>query len=340
MGKRREASGYSLVIGVDKPAGMTSHDVVDRIRRIYGERRVGHTGTLDPAATGALAVCVGPATRLDRFLVGHRKEYEFTVVFGAATDTDDAQGRVIEQLPVPVSVGNEAAVRAYLDSQLGTQQQRPPAYSAIKVNGKKSYAEARRGNVIELALRPIEIYKLDLVGLEQTEDTVSWRVRAEVSAGTYVRSIARDAGLAFGTCAHVGSLRRLRSGSLAVEDCLTLDEIERNPHTSALDPLTLLNRRILFAGDGQANDVAHGRPLVIDNRQLVAFDAHTIGAYNSSCTSGFFLDETPVFAGEQIGIVADNKLIAIYEYDASRAVFKSACGFATGVNRGFDIYRR
>ena len=98
MGKRREASGYSLVIGVDKPAGMTSHDVVDRIRRIYGERRVGHTGTLDPAATGALAVCVGPATRLDRFLVGHRKEYEFTVVFGAATDTDDAQGRVFRCL--------------------------------------------------------------------------------------------------------------------------------------------------------------------------------------------------------------------------------------------------
>ena len=136
MALKRGASGLSLVVGVDKPSGMTSHDVVNACRRIFGERRVGHTGTLDPLATGVLPICIGPATRLDQYLVGHDKTYQARISFGASTDTCDALGAIVERAPVPSTVGEKRVARACLADMVGWQMQIPPAYSAIKVNGK------------------------------------------------------------------------------------------------------------------------------------------------------------------------------------------------------------
>ena len=140
---KRGESGLSLVIGVDKPSGMTSHDVVNRCRRIFGEKRVGHTGTLDPLASGVLPICIGPAARLGAYLTGHDKAYRATIAFGVGTDTDDCEGAVTRTAPVPVEVGDRAFAEQFVAQMVGPQKQLPPAYSAIKVNGKKSYSTMR-----------------------------------------------------------------------------------------------------------------------------------------------------------------------------------------------------
>ena len=258
---KRGSSGLSLVVGIDKPGGMTSHDVVDRVRRVFRERRCGHMGTLDPAATGALAVCVGPATRLNAYMTAHDKEYEFTVVFGAATDTDDAQGQVTNTMPVPSSVADASFAEERVLELIGPCKQVPPAYSAIKVEGRKAYAEARRGNAIDLAPRDVTIYDARLVAIEDVDGTVAWRVWARVSAGTYVRSIARDLGHSLGTCAHVGQLRRLSAGLLRVEDCVGLDVLKADPFGALLDPVRLLGFRFAFLDEREKRKVECGNPL-------------------------------------------------------------------------------
>ena len=142
---KRGQSGLSLIIGIDKPQGMSSHDAVNRIRRMFGERRVGHMGTLDPLATGVLAVCVGPASRLDAYLTNHDKTYEARIAFGAQTDTDDAAGEVIRQAAVASELSDATFAQEYLASIVGPRMQMPPAYSAIKKDGVKAYEAARRG---------------------------------------------------------------------------------------------------------------------------------------------------------------------------------------------------
>ena len=148
---KRGESGLSLVVGVDKPSGMTSHDVVNRCRRIFGEKRVGHTGTLDPLASGVLPICIGPATRLGAYLTGHDKAYRATIAFGVGTDTDDCEGTVTRTGEAPVEAGDRSFAEQAVEQMLGPQKQMPPAYSAIKVNGKKSYEAAREGHIIELS---------------------------------------------------------------------------------------------------------------------------------------------------------------------------------------------
>lgn len=164
---KRGLSGLSLVVGVNKPAGMSSHDVVNRCRSIFGERRVGHTGTLDPMATGVLPICVGPATRLGAYLTGHDKRYRVSIAFGAGTDTDDAAGTVVRTGEVPDRVLDPEFAAAFVASLVGRRKQMPPAYSAIKVNGKKSYEAARAGNIIDLAPRDIEVYDARLLGVHE-----------------------------------------------------------------------------------------------------------------------------------------------------------------------------
>ena len=190
---KRGLSGLSLVVGVNKPAGMSSHDVVNRCRSIFGERRVGHTGTLDPMATGVLPICVGPATRLGAYLTGHDKRYRVSIAFGAGTDTDDAAGTVVRTGEVPDRVLDPEFAAAFVASLVGRRKQMPPAYSAIKVNGKKSYEAARAGNIIDLAPRDIEVYDARLLGVHEGdgEELPSWDVSFEVSKGTYIRSDAR-----------------------------------------------------------------------------------------------------------------------------------------------------
>lgn len=221
---RRGATALSGILAVDKPPGMTSHDVVAAVRRATGERRVGHAGTLDPSATGVLVVLVGPAARLAPYLTAARKAYDARIVFGDETDTDDAEGEVTRTEPVPLALRTEEGSIAHVAALVGTHDQVPPAYSAIKKDGVTAHRAARAGVEMELESRSIEIIDSQLLGVEPGPP-VAWNVSLVVSKGTYIRSIARDLGRELGTAAHLDGLRRTASGSVGTADTVTLDQI-------------------------------------------------------------------------------------------------------------------
>jgi tRNA pseudouridine55 synthase len=349
---KRGQSGLSLVVGIDKPVGMSSHDVVNRCRRIFGEKRVGHTGTLDPAASGVLAICVGPATRLDAYLDSDTKTYTARVVFGQAMDTDDAEGTVIRTAPVPERLHDPAEAQRVLAGIVGPQSQMPPSYSAIKVNGVKGYEAARKGKIIDLKPRPVNILSAEFLGLgEDDAGRLFWDASFTVSKGTYIRSIARDLGASQGTAAHLGALRRTRCGRLDLSDCVTLQALEENPGIGRLDPVRLLGHRVLFATEQQARAVANGGPLPVpasanaaaddpDGLALFAVDASS-GAADAGgclCIGHVRPDLHPLAPGEIISVVSDNKLVALYGFDSQRGQLRSRCVFSQGVSRGSDIY--
>ncbi|MBA3690923.1 MAG: tRNA pseudouridine(55) synthase TruB, partial [Actinobacteria bacterium] len=192
---------------IDKPGGITSHDVIDRVRRSLGTRKVGHAGTLDPMATGLLLVGVGRATRLLRFLADLDKTYEGTARLGVETDTLDAQGEVVRSVDLPATV-TPTAIRAAMASLDGGSMQRPPAYSAVKVGGRRLYEAARAGEVLEAAARPIRVRGFDLVRAAGAD--VDFRVTC--SSGTYVRVLLADVGTILGCGAHLIRLRRTAVG--------------------------------------------------------------------------------------------------------------------------------
>lgn len=257
----RGASGLSGILLVDKPAGMTSHDVVARVRRAAGEKRVGHAGTLDPAATGLLVVLVGPATRLEPYLSSASKSYRATIAFGAATDTDDAEGRIVRQADVPDEVTDHSFAEETLARFLGRSVQMPPAYSAIKVGGVTAHRAARAGAPVELTPRPIEVFEARLLALDAQAKT--WDVEFTVSKGTYIRSLARDIGEAVGSAAHLCALRRTASGALSVETaCALADVTSAGPEAVVecfIDPMAALGDMPLVTAE--ADDVSNGRPI-------------------------------------------------------------------------------
>lgn len=206
---------------IDKPPGITSHDVVATIRAVLGIKKVGHTGTLDPFATGVLPVAIGRCTRLIQFLDERSKVYEATISLGTSMDTGDPTGAVIDTQPVPVLT--EARLAEVLASFEGDRMQRPPAYSAVKVNGKRLYKYAREGTLVKAEPRPIHIQTMALTGF--TERTID--VNITCSRGTYVRVIAEEVAEALGTAGHLGVLRRAASGSFALEHALGFDELSR-----------------------------------------------------------------------------------------------------------------
>lgn len=224
------------VLVCDKPAGMTSHDVVARVRRLAGQRRVGHGGTLDPPATGVLVLALGRATRLLPFLPMEPKRYLATVAFGAETDTLDAAGTVTAT--ADAAGLDEAGVRAAIAGHVGPQQQVPPMVSAVKVAGERLYAKARRGESVERAPRPIIIHELELLDFtagEQPRATIA----VTCSGGTYVRSLAADLGRDLGTLAHLASLRRTAVGSFIEPDARTLAELEELTRSGKLETAVL-----------------------------------------------------------------------------------------------------
>lgn len=258
---RRGATTLAGILAIDKPAGMTSHDVVAQVRRATGEGRVGHAGTLDPAATGLLVVLVGPYTRLEPYLSGAAKDYDAVIAFGAETDTEDAEGEIVEVAPVPDELFESHRAQSALDALLGPQLQTPPAYSAIKVAGRVAHRAARAGEALTLAPRPIEVYAADLLALDPAART--WTVRFRVSKGTYVRSLARDLGRACGTAAHLAGLRRTRSGQLDLADAHSLDsvlQVAAQGRVTSLfaDPLTALGLPVV---EGDAPALAVGSAL-------------------------------------------------------------------------------
>lgn len=206
---------------VDKPAGITSHDVVDRVRRAYGERSVGHLGTLDPFATGLLIVLVGRATRLATFLDIEPKVYEAVISFGSETDTDDATGEVTRSAPPPA----ESDIRAAIVTLTGDIEQVPPAYSAKKVAGKRAYAAARSGEAIELAPASVVVHRWE-VGT-YAAGTLSATITC--GGGTYIRALARDLGRLSGSAAHLAALRRTRIGKFDVGDATPADALAASP---------------------------------------------------------------------------------------------------------------
>lgn len=206
---------------VDKPAGITSHDVVDRVRRAYGERSVGHLGTLDPFATGLLIVLVGRATRLATFLDIEPKAYEAVISFGAETDTDDATGEVTRSAPPPA----EPDVRAAIVTLTGEIEQVPPAYSAKKVAGKRAYAAARSGEALELAPASVVVHGWEIGAF--TGDALTATITC--GGGTYIRALARDLGRFSGSAAHLASLRRTRIGKFDVTDATPADALAASP---------------------------------------------------------------------------------------------------------------
>lgn len=320
-------------MGVDKPAGMTSHDVVNACRRIFGERRVGHTGTLDPLATGALAVCVGPACRLDRFLVGHDKAYCVRVAFGWETTTDDAQGEPTVRKPVRPQVLDEAFARARARALVGAHEQVPPAYSAIKVNGAPVYRAARAGADVELAPRRVEVLSCRLVGLGGDATAAWWDLEVTVSKGTYVRSLARDLGREIDVPAHVAALRRTRAGALPVEECVSLEALAELKEDAAADPVALLGYRFAFADD-QASAVLAGAPVPAGDLDLLELASIEAKDRIPLCMPAFHASPRAPRSGELFALVLENRLRAIYAFDERRGAFVSACGLSIGVRRG------
>jgi tRNA pseudouridine55 synthase len=211
------------VLVVAKPVGPTSHDVVGLVRRLAATKRVGHGGTLDPFAAGVLPVFLGKATQLVEYHLGDRKRYRATVCFGASSTTDDLEGALT---PATGPAPNRTTVEAALAGFLGPIEQRPPAYSAIKVAGRRAYAMARAGEAVELAPRSVTIHALELVAWDDATDGEPIAiVDVDCSAGTYVRSLARDLGAAVGSAAYLGALTRTASGPFALAVAIGLDDI-------------------------------------------------------------------------------------------------------------------
>lgn len=213
---------------VDKPAGITSHDVVQLARRAYGEKSIGHLGTLDPFATGLLMLLLGRSTRLATFIVTEPKIYEATIRFGTETDTDDSTGAPSREAPLPP----EGAVRAAIPGLTGVFSQVPPAYSAKSVNGTRSYSAARKG--LSLDLVPVQIEVAGWEIRDERDDEMD--VVITCGTGTYIRALARDLGRAVSSAAHLAALRRVRAGSFTVSEAVSIDDLRAGP-----PPLLRLN---------------------------------------------------------------------------------------------------
>ncbi|MBQ4146283.1 MAG: tRNA pseudouridine(55) synthase TruB [Clostridia bacterium] len=223
------------VINVNKPKGFTSHDVVAKLRGILSIKKIGHTGTLDPDATGVLPICVGRATKTADMLTATEKEYVAKVILGAETDTQDASGTVLKTAPVNVHV---AEIKEATASFVGDIMQIPPMYSAIKQDGKKLYELARKGQVVERQPRPVTIFELEI--LEINLEKCWFTMRVKCSKGTYIRTLCQDIGEKLGCFAHMGELERTKSGQFSIENSYTLDQIREsmdNGDTSFLTPI-------------------------------------------------------------------------------------------------------
>jgi tRNA pseudouridine55 synthase len=270
------------ILVVDKPIGPTSHDIVGLVRRLAATRRVGHGGTLDPFASGVLPVFLGRATRLVEFHLADRKAYRATVCFGASSTTDDLEG---EMTPAAGPIPSREAVERALPGFIGTISQRPPAYSAIKVGGRRAYAMARAGETIELRHREVTIHALALVTWDDSEpDRPVAVIDVACSAGTYIRALARDLGAAAGTTAYLGALRRTAAGSFGETDAVTMDAVRAataagpagllpllRPIDDGLDrlpPIVLSEVEVDAVAHGQYVKPAAGIPTVADHYRL------------------------------------------------------------------------
>ena len=255
-------TGPGLVV-VDKPAGMTSHDVVARCRRIFSTRRVGHAGTLDPMATGVLVIGIDRATKILGLLTAASKSYSATIRLGQTTSTEDAEGELLQS--VSAEHLTPEAIDAAIAGLRGDVMQVPSAVSAIKVDGRRAYRLAREGHAVELEARPVRIERFELLALRRETGITDVDVEVDCSSGTYIRALARDLGDALGVGGHLTSLRRTCVGQFGLDRAHTLDDLaERDPSSRlslSLDEacLAMFPRRDLTAEEAEA--ASHGRSL-------------------------------------------------------------------------------
>ena len=247
------------VLVVDKPGGLTSQQVVSRVKRALGVRKAGHAGTLDPMATGVLVVGVGRATRLLGYVMGSAKQYEATIRLGCATTTDDAEGEVAGDVLDATGL-SDVAIGAAMAGYVGEIEQVPSAVSAIKVNGQRAYARVRAGESVELASRKVTVERFELLSRCDRAPYVDLEVVVDCSSGTYIRALARDVGRDLGVGGHLTSLRRTRVGPFGVDRAVLLDDAA----DSALIPASEAARLILptiEVDEAVRLEISHGRPL-------------------------------------------------------------------------------
>jgi len=252
----------SGLVVVDKPGGMTSHDVVSRVRRLAGTRKVGHAGTLDPMATGVLVLGVNRATRLLGHLMLTEKAYDATIRLGVATTTDDAEGDVVAT--TPASFHQPGLVQAEFEEQVGEIMQVPTAVSAIKVDGKRAYVRVRDGEQVELKARPVTIHSLEVLDQRVAGDWLDVDIRVRCSSGTYIRAIARDVGAALHVGGHLTALRRTAVGSFDLSVARTLDELAEDFAVLPIADAARATFPTLDLTEEQAAHVRYGRALDVD----------------------------------------------------------------------------
>jgi tRNA pseudouridine55 synthase len=246
---------------VDKPAGLTSHDVVSRARKALGTRKIGHAGTLDPMATGLLVLGVEAATRLLTFVVGADKTYTATIRLGASTDTDDAEGAVIARAdPSRLAAVDDREVDGGIAALTGRIAQVPSSVSAIKVAGRRAYDLARAGETVELAAREVTIARFEVLARRRDADSIDLDVVVDCSSGTYIRALARDLGDALGVGGHLTALRRTRIGPFALTAAVAVDAIDEERMLPPADAATALLETLRVTAD-EARDLRHGKRL-------------------------------------------------------------------------------
>ena len=306
---------YSGIVNIYKEQGFTSHDVVAKLRGIYGQKKVGHTGTLDPMAEGVLIVCLGQATKLSDLILTSKKQYIATMKLGISTDTDDVTGNVIgeyedEYLRSLAYMGSEGSFRArateVASEFLGNSMQIPPMYSAIKVNGKKLYEYARAGQVIEREERPIEIFRLDILETNLNDLTVKFAV--ECSKGTYIRSLIRDMGDMLGTYATMSALLRDEVSGMNYKDGYRLDDLQKLKDTGKLEE-TVLPMDKLLSDVPKAEVKPSGQKLLANGNRLKDSDLD-------------WAKESDVKNASFIRIYEGTELKALYSYDKNKNDFK------------------
>lgn len=315
---KRGQSGVSALLAIDKPKGMSSHGVVDQVRRIFGEKRVGHAGTLDPLASGVLLVGVGQATRLSQFLTSDHKSYRAYISFGKETTTDDAEGELRVTKPVPAQLSDAAFARQFLADYVGFHDQVPPDFSALHINGKRAYTLARAGKAVQLESRRIEVRRAALVAIkaqanaETGAEFLTWVVDFTVSKGTYIRSLARDIGRALESAAFLSDLVRLESGHVHLDACVTLDALK-----DAENPVALCTDPVLALGCYELLVEAHVVDGLVLGKAYHVQDADPERA-EEACNH------------ELVGITCDGKLFSVGRV-TKEGIYSPSCVFPRGI---------
>ncbi len=297
MARRKKGNPINGWVVLDKPAGMTSTQAVGKVRWLFQAQKAGHAGTLDPLATGILPIALGEATKTVPYAVDGQKAYRFTVRWGIETDTDDAEGQVVERSELRPA---RAAIEALLPSFIGEVLQTPPAFSAIKIDGQRAYDLARQGEVVKLEARPVQIDRLELVDMPDDDTSV---FEAECGRGTYVRAIARDIGRTLGCLGHVTALRRTRVGPFEEATAVAIEDLESaaglddggvelksllRPVESALAELLEVN-----VSQSDAARLARGQPVLLRGR-----DAPVVSGEAFSLSKGTLIALCEIERGE------------------------------------------